>query len=113
MINLNVEELRAEMILAKPVYNHQDLLLLEAGAKITEKNIRMFKSWGVTAVWIKGDSSDDNSKDMRSDAESREVFEIELRERFADVLDNPVMLEIMRATRNVLSKHLNEKDEKK
>lgn len=113
MINLNVEELRAEMILAKPVYNHQDLLLLEAGAKITEKNIRMFKSWGVTAVWIKGDSSDDNSKGMRSDAESREVFEIELRERFADVLDNPVMLEIMRAARNVLSKHINEKDEEK
>lgn len=113
MINLNVKELRAEMILAKPVYNHQDLLLLEAGAKITEKNIRMFKSWGVTAVWIKGDSSDDNSKDMRSDAESREMFEIELREKFTDVLDNPVMLEIMRAARNVLSKHLNEKDEEK
>jgi hypothetical protein len=101
------------MILAKPVYSHQDLLLLEAGAKITEKNIRIFKSWGVTAVWIKGDSSDDNSKDMRSDAESQEVFEMKLRERFADVLDNPVMLEIMRAARNVLSKHLNEKDKVK
>ena len=113
MIYLNVAELRAEMILAKPVYSHQDLLLLEAGARITEKNIRIFKSWGVTAVWIKGDSSGDNSKDMRSDAESQEVFEMKLRERFADVLDNPVMLEIMRAARNVLSKHLNEKDKVK
>ena len=113
MIARAVDELKPGMILAKSVYNLQDLLLLEAGAKITEKNIRMVKSWVVTAVWVKGDSSDDNSKDMGSDAESREELEIELKEKFADVLDNPVMLEIMRAARNVLSKHLNEKDEEK
>ena len=113
MIAHAVDEIKPGMILAKSVYNLQDLLLLEAGAKITEKNIRMVKSWGVTAVWVKGDSSDDNSKDMGSDAESREELEIELKEKFADVLDNPVMLEIMRATSNVLSKHLNDQDEEK
>ena len=46
-------------------------------------------------------------------SESREELEIELKEKFADVLDNPVMLEIMRATSNVLSKHLNDQDEEK
>ena len=50
MIRIAPEKLKAGMILAKTVYNHQELMLLEAGTKLKEKNIRMFKSWGVPAV---------------------------------------------------------------
>jgi hypothetical protein len=110
MIILNVEELKSGMILAKAVYNHQELLLLESGAKITEKNIRMFKSWGVTAVCVKGDFPDTDTENMGSEAEPRQALAIELKEKFADVLDNPVMLEMMRAATRVLSKHINEQD---
>ena len=111
MVVLDVSELKPGMVLAKPVFNHQELLLLETGAKITEKNIRMFKSWGVTAVWVKGDSPDDDTEDIRPDAESREAIELELKEKFAEVLDNPVMLEIMRAASSVLGQRTNELDE--
>ena len=55
MISLNIEDLKPGMILAQPVRNHQGVLLLEAGAKITKKNIRIFKSWGVSEIVIKGD----------------------------------------------------------
>ena len=99
------------MILAKPVYNHQELLLLEAGVKITEKNIRMFKSWGVSKVWVKGESSDDAEGDMGFEDQVREEMEMKLRERFADVLDDPIMLEIMRADSSVLSKRIRVQDE--
>ena len=99
------------MTLAKPVYNHQELLLLEAGVKIKEKNIRMFKSWGVSAVWVKGDASDDTIGEMGSEDQAREVIEMKLQKKFADVLDDPIMLEIMRAASSVLSKRNRVQDE--
>jgi hypothetical protein len=48
---------------------------------------------------------------MRPEPESREAIDLELKEKFAEVLDNPVMLEIMRATNSVLSQRANELDE--
>ena len=111
MFVLDVNELKPGMVLAKPIVNHQELLLLEAGAKITEKNIRIFKSWGITTAWVKGDAADNDPKDLRSDIASREAIELELKEKFAGVLDNPVMLEIMRAASSVLSQRTSELDE--
>jgi hypothetical protein len=108
---LDVNEIKPGMILAKPVYNHQESLLLDSGTKMTEKKIRMFKSWGIAAVWVKGDSADNDPKEIRPDAEGREAIELELKEKFAEVLDNPVMLEIMRAAGSVLSQRTKELDE--
>ena len=111
MINLKLEKLEAGMILAKAVYNHQELLLLEAGAKLTEKHIRMFKSWGVYSIWVKGDCPDANSDNQTSKAESAAAIEIELDQKFADVIDNPIMAEIKLAAGRVLCKHLEEQGE--
>lgn len=106
-----VDDLKPGMTLARPVYNHQELLLLEAGAKIREKNIRMFKSWGVSAVWVRGESRDDPDGDMGSEDQAREAIEMKLKEKFADVLNDPIMLEIMRAASSVMSKRIREQDE--
>ena len=111
MIYLKLDELKAGMILAKPVYNHQESLLLDSDTKITTKNIRMFKSWGIGAAWVKGDSAENDPKDIRPNSESREAIELELKEKFAEVLDNPVMAEIMRAASSVLSQRTSELDE--
>ncbi len=111
MIVRVVDELKPGLVLAKAVYNHQELLLLEAGAKITEKKIRMFKSWGVTAVWVQGECPDDTVNDVGSEGQVREAVEIKLKTKFVDVLDNPIMLEIMRAASSVLSKRTHEQDE--
>ena len=113
MINVKLEKLTTGMILAKAVYNHQELLLLEAGAKITEKNIRMFKSWGVASVWVRGDSADDSTKSVATAGKSVEAIETELNKKFADVIDDPVMMKIMRAASRVLSKSINEHDEER
>ena len=99
------------MILAKAVYNHQELLLLETGAKLKEKNIRMFKSWGVSSVWVKGDSPKPKVCRQTSIAESATVIEAELNQKFADVMDDPIMASIKQAAGRVLSKHLEEQGE--
>jgi hypothetical protein len=111
MIQVTIENVKPAMILAKAVYNHQESLLLDAGAKITEKNIRMFKSWGVAYVWVKGDSPDAGPKKQATGVDSVAAIEIELAEKFADVMDNPVMVEIMQAASRVLSKRVNEQVE--
>ena len=104
MISLNIEDLKPGMILAQPVRNHQGVLLLEAGAKITKKNIRIFKSWGVSEIVIKGDPG--KSENTTKDPEIRieESLEMQLKERFSDVLDDPVMVEIFNAARKQLMK---------
>jgi len=97
MINLTIEDIKPGMILAQPVRNRQGVLLLEAGARITNKNIRIFKSWGINEIAIRGDRS--VSKDAAGDTESRgkESIEKQLKEKFSDVLDDPVMVEIFNA----------------
>ena len=111
MINLKPDQLTAGMILAKAVYNHQELLLLEAGAKLKEKNIRMFKSWGVASVWVKGDSPQDGDRNRISKAESVSAIEAELNQKFSNVIDDPIMVSIKQAAGRVLSKYLEEQGE--
>ena len=111
MIEVTIENVKAGTILAKAVYNHQEYLLLDGGAKITEKSIRMFKSWGVACVWVKGDSPDAGSKKPAFGVDSVAAIETELAEKFVDVMDNPVMVEIMQAASRVLSKSVNEQVE--
>jgi hypothetical protein len=78
--------------------------LLEAGAKITKKNIRIFKSWGVTDVTVKGRKTRANGTSGPPQPRIKESDEIHLKEKFADVLDDPVMVEIF----NAASRQLNQ-----
>ena len=91
-------------MLARPVRNHQGVLLLEAGARISRKNIRIFKSWGVHDVVIKGAVSKAPDSAGRSEAGTEASIEEQLNEKFSDVLDDPVMVEIYKAARNQLIK---------
>ena len=97
MINLNIEDIKPGMILARPVRNHQGVLLLDAGARISKKNIRIFKSWGVLEISIKGNPAGAESRSGDSGIRVRESVEKELKEKFSDVLDDPVMVEIFNA----------------
>jgi hypothetical protein len=97
MINLNIDEIKPGMILAQPVRNHQGVLLLEAGARVSKKSIRIFKSWGVLEVSIKGNVTE--AADPTGDTEFRvkESVEKKLKEKFSEVLDDPVMVAVFNA----------------
>jgi len=104
MIRVGIEELKPGMILEQPVKNNQGVLLLEAGAKITKKNIRIFKSWGVTEIPVKGEVT--RATDCAGQPELRinEPEEMQLKKKFAGVLDDPVMVEIFNAASRQLNK---------
>jgi hypothetical protein len=97
MLHVGVEELKPGMILDRPVKNNQGVLLLEAGARITKKNIRIFKSWGVTGVTIKGEAAPAAGSDEQPALSLKESVDVQLKEKFSEVLDDPVMVAIYEA----------------
>jgi hypothetical protein len=107
MVLVSIDDLKPGMVLELPVKNSQRVLLLEAGARITKKNIRIFKSWGVTGVTIKGQAARAGDSGGQSDLRMRESDAIQLKEKFSDVLDNPVMVEIYKAATKQLDLILN------
>jgi hypothetical protein len=83
-------------VLAEPVYNQQGVLLLDAGCKLNAKHIRIFKSWGIESVCLKGHSAaaGDTSDKMPRSA-GRQRLHAEMSRQFSQVLDDPLMVEIM------------------
>ena len=75
MIKLNIADLKSGMITAQPVRNCQGVLLLEAGAKISKKNIRIFKSWGISEILIKGEPANVESKINDTEIRVEETLE--------------------------------------
>lgn len=101
---VGIEDLKPGMILEHSVKNSQGVLLLDAGAKITKKNIRIFKSWGVTEATVKGGETRANGTSGPPQPAIKETDAMLLKEKFADVLDDPVMVEIFNAASRQLNK---------
>jgi NAD(P)H-hydrate repair Nnr-like enzyme with NAD(P)H-hydrate epimerase domain len=97
MAILNIDDVKAGMTLAEAVRNHQDQLLLDRGRRITEKSIRIFKSWGIRRVAVTSGPVGDDPGDGLAAAELTSAVEEVLRARFVDHLNDPLMVAIMQA----------------
>ena len=104
MIPVKIDDLKSGMILAQPVRNAQGVLLLDAGARITKRNIRIFKSWGVNEVSVKGDIRGSKIGDEPPVVPVKKSVEMALKEKFSDVMEDPVMCAIFDAAANQLTK---------
>jgi hypothetical protein len=89
------------MVLAEPVANHQNRLLLEAGRRLTARHLRVFKVWGVAVLAVRGGGEEEGG---RRDAPPAATDE-RLKARFADLIQDPVMAEIMQAAGRQLQAH--------
>ena len=106
MISIKIDALKPGMVLARSVYNQQDLLLLEKGTALTKKRIWMLKTWGVDQVSIKGRRQGNEPAVYEAEFETRESIETDLETKFADVIDDPIMQKIMAAAARQLQKGL-------
>jgi hypothetical protein len=97
MAILNIDNVKPGMVLMESVRNHQEQLLLETGRRITEKSIRIFKSWGVRRVAVTFGPGADGQEEGFAVGGPPAAIDEELRARFADVLIDPLMVEIMQA----------------
>jgi len=108
MIPFRLRRLKPGMIVAKPVCHHHDVLLVNKGVELTEKYIKLFKSWGIAEVWIEGASEEKAESYIELEKQTRKSVEKELNAKFCDVLDDEVMAEIMKvATKQLVIRALN------
>jgi hypothetical protein len=100
---LNLDDVKPGMALAAAVRNHQDQLLLDAGRRVTEKSLRIFKSWGIRRVAVQFEPASGDPGEGAVAAAPATAIEEELRARFGDALTDPVMAAILQAACRLLS----------
>jgi hypothetical protein len=109
-MQVGLDKLKPGMMLAESVRNHQGMLLLESGKKISARAIRIFKSWGISQVQIRSRQSPPVSEANAEAAAAGCDIESSLKKKFADTLDEPVMVTIMEAARRVLCRRIGNED---
>jgi hypothetical protein len=112
LVSLQLDELKPGMILAEPVYNQSGSVLLDKETSLTKRRIWMLKTWGVEKVSVKGSSKEGGKTPNETEPETQESIEKELRAKFEDTLDNPVMEVIMKAAARQLQKRISDIDAK-
>ena len=108
---LKLDELKSGMILAEPVYNQSGSLMLDKETSLTKRRIWMLKTWGVDKVSVKGRPKEGDKTISETERETQESIEKELRAKFEDTIDDPVMEIIMKAAARQLQKRLSDPDE--
>ena len=107
---LKLDELKPGMILAELVHNQSGSKLLDKDTLLTKKRIWMLKTWGVDKVNVKGKGKEGGKILMETELENKDAIEKELRAKFEDTTDDPIMETIMKAAARQLQKWLNDTD---
>lgn len=108
MAKISVGDLKAGMVLNSPVFTISGNILLKEGVEITEKHINIFKKWGIWEVDIQGISDEDADRETQKIFTEQElaVIEKKINERFNNINNNPVALEIIRITKKIMLQKL-------
>lgn len=106
METLRLKELKPGMIIAEPVYNLNRVLLLKQGAMLTQKDMWILKTWGVSEVSIESEYKGPGNNNGPPQIKGRSTIANKLSEQFSEVSDDPVMMEIMRAAGKRLEKRV-------
>ena len=106
MRSIEVSEAKSGMVLARAVYNHQRVLLFVEGTELRDKDVWVLKSWGIKEMVICDGEKEAGREDPENEGERTTDHAPceELRKKFNDVLDDPVMAEIMRVANKLLDK---------
>ncbi len=102
MIRLPIGKAKSGMILAEHALDAQGVLLLRERTELSSKNIRILKAWGVARVVVEGEAPAVNDPDGDASSETAAIVERELKAKFAEVMEDEVMTEIMKAATKYL-----------
>ena len=90
---LSVDDLESGMIIAEDVRDRSGRLLIGAGAELSDKTLRVLKTWGVVEVEVEGEDKVGGDIGFESlDEETVDEIKAELQKRFKhNELDTPFM----------------------
>ena len=113
MGTINIAEIKPDMVLADDLKNHNGRFLLSKGTKLTAKNIRILKMWGVIEAEIEGVTQNDVEKNVLAQLEPAvvEAAEKQIRDRFLHAdLKNPAIQELYRCCKIRIAQEIARKD---
>jgi hypothetical protein len=91
---VKLDEIQPGMVLEKDVANLQGAVLLRKGSEITERHLNIFKTWGVSSIFIKEElSAADLGGRTPGDVAQSEVIAAEkaINEKYAPYADDEIM----------------------
>lgn len=109
MLRRRLDQLEPGMRVVEPVLTPQSVLLIKPGTVLTQKNIQTLKAWGVPGVTVEGDANPVGTGHEPGSEAAAAAVDKKLSRRFSDVLDDPVMAEIMRVASLRLQRRLAER----
>ena len=93
MAKIAIDKVESGMIVSKPVENDKGMVLLPVGTQLSEALIDRLKKWGV--LIINCESTEDlKASESHKHQHLDKDLEKNLSEKFADVIDDPLMKEI-------------------
>ena len=108
---LEVNSIQPGTVLAKAVKDMHGMLLLKAKTVLSEKNLLLLKSWGITEVYVDGETEPEPAPNNPTDRELLVRIGHQVAERFNSVEDDEVMAEIKRVAVKVLHRrHVRDED---
>jgi len=98
MPKLKIEQVKEGMVVGSDVKNIDSMLLVPAGCTLTERQVNILNSWGVTEVdVVLAEGCEDADPLAKCSAEELERVKTEIKARFWKVDEtNPVFLEIFK-----------------
>ncbi len=107
---LNIDDLKAGMVLGEDVTNKHDKVLLGKGNALAERHIGILKAWGVTEVDVEGVDRAQVDREETAALSPEAVASLEegLKELFPDFGDHALMQEIYRVVRKFRMKAMSE-----
>jgi hypothetical protein len=97
MGRIGIDNVKSGMVLAKDAYTFRKQLLLPLGTVLSEKNIETMKAWGVSEVETEG-CDEPSLADVDASLANNPALaalSAQLDSRFADVRQDPLMMEIL------------------
>lgn len=97
MAILNLDDLKAGMVLSSDAKHHTGQVLLKAGVELTEKHLKIFHTWGLTEADVEGDDLPHRENQAELDPAILAEAEACVQKRFQHAdLAQPVMAELFR-----------------
>ncbi len=99
MARINIEDVQPGMVLESDAKDRSGRVLLGAGNTLTEKHLKIFKTWGVTEADIKGIEKEEVAARVISRLDPLRLKEVEAqtRERFRHSdMNHPFTSELFR-----------------
>lgn len=109
-LKVRIGEAKTGMVLASDAVNPAGALLLRAGHVLTEKNIRMLKSWGVGTIMVVNEEEAEPIETAQLAPTNDHSLEEELKRRFSRCLEDPIMTEVMRVALEIKLKALKDRE---